>query len=597
MKKILAFISVLAILITVPSWTVYQSHLEAGQTIKEAKCQLVQKRNNPYSTMDDSIYVIKYQHKLPSMNINGRNNGSYNNEEMGMPSLLTTKDTRLGEFIHQLRNVIFDDRRLVFIDGKILMCSKNWIRDHVHEMKAFKHWEYDNESFLNFIIETQSDEGFFYELIKQYDDYHWKMVNEDCFILYPDDNLTLVRLELEADVEYLVVEGAMQCYRVNGDKEWLKKILASLEKGIDYSTSSPKRWDAERGLVKRPFTIDTWDFTYNTDTNNRRIEDNTPMSIMHGDNSGVYQAMGYLSYFNRLLGNHKKAKEWDERAAELKRNMFKYLWNANYFIHQLHLNHNGADTLENVRLSLSNTYNMNRGVTNLEQSRAIIEEYIVRRETTESFAEWFSIDPPYQNGFSGHPPGKYVNGAISPFAAGELAKAAFNNGYEKYGWDIISRFIELMEHDKTIYFLYSPVDKTPQGGGPSAWGAAALMSAIDEGLAGIVDMDTGYKKISFSPRFVVTEYEELRYITGYEKTATLVDTRFIITDKGMRYDIISPATEIEAHILLPDNRQCNYLLVNSVKTPFKEVKIGDSRYLDVKVDSEELTTFEIIWED
>ena len=136
-----------------------------------------------------------------------------------------------------------------------------------------------------------------------------------------------------------------------------------------------------------------------------------------------------------------------------------------------------------------------------------------------------------------------------------------------------------------------------QGGGPSAWGAAALMSAIDEGLAGIVDMDTGYKKISFSPRFVVTEYEELRYITGYEKTATLVDTRFIITDKGMRYDIISPATEIEAHILLPDNRQCNYLLVNSVKTPFKEVKIGDSRYLDVKVDSEELTTFEIIWED
>lgn len=27
--------------------------------------------------------------------------------------------------------------------------------------------------------------------------------------MYPDDNLTLVRLELEADIEYLVVEGCM----------------------------------------------------------------------------------------------------------------------------------------------------------------------------------------------------------------------------------------------------------------------------------------------------------------------------------------------------------------------------------------------------
>lgn len=580
---------------TVPSWTLYQSHLKAGKTVKEAKSLLVPKKNNPYNTMDDDQYLIKLQHKLPSMNIDGRKNGSYNNEEMGMPCILTTQDTKLGEFIHQLRNIIFDDRRLVFIDGKILMCSKNWIRDHVHEMKAFKHWEYDNESYLNFIIETQSGEGFFYELIKQYDDFHWKKVNEDCVVMYPDDNLTLVRLELEADVEYLVVEGVMQCYRVNGDNKWLRKILPSLEKGINYSTSAPKRWDAERGLVKRPFTIDTWDFTYNTPTGNRRIEDDTPMSIMHGDNTGVYQAMVYLAWFNRRLGDNEKAMAWDERAAELKRNIFKYLWNGKYFIHQLHLNHNGADTLENVRLSLSNTYDMNRGITTLEQSRTIIEEYIARRQTTDSFAEWFSIDPPYYGGFSGNQPGSYVNGAISPFAAGELAKAAFNNGYEAYGWDIISRFIKLLERDKTLYFLYSPKDSTPQGGGPSAWGAAGLLSAIDEGLAGIEDMDTGYKKISFSPRFVVTDYEELRYITGYEKTSTIVDIRFIVTDQGMRYDVISPATEIQAHILLPDSRQCKYLLVNSKKTPFKAVKVGDSNYVDVKVDSEKLTSFEIVW--
>lgn len=121
------------------------------------------------------------------------------------------------------------------------------------------------------------------------------------------------------------------------------------------------------------------------------------------------------------------------------------------------------------RLSLSNTYDINRGVTDVWQSRKIIEEYLRRRKTGEAFAEWYSIDPPYEK-FAGYSAGQYVNGALSPFTAGELAKAAFRNGYESYGWDIVSRFTEMLERDKDIYFLYSPKDSMPQGGGPSGWG-------------------------------------------------------------------------------------------------------------------------------
>ena len=130
----------------------------------------------------------------------------------------------------------------------------------------------------------------------------------------------------------------------------------------------------------------------------------------------------------------------------------------------------GLDDKENVRLSLSNTYAMNRGVTTVEQSRSIIEEYLARCKTTKAFAEWFSIDPPYEK-FGGYLPGRYVNGAISPFAAGELAKAAFQNGYESYGWDIICRFQQMINRDNAIYFLYSPDDGQSQGGGPSGMGS------------------------------------------------------------------------------------------------------------------------------
>ncbi len=538
--------------------------------------------------------MIEFEHKLPAMNIDGRKNGTYNNTELAMPGILTTLDHKLGDFMHLLRKNIYAGRSLVFVEGRVLMVNKNWIRDHVHVMKGMRYFEYDMSKFLDFIIETQRNDGQFYELIKQLDDNHWRMVDENCYIIYPEDNLSLVRLELEADIEYLVVEGAMYSYRVNGDDEWIKKVLPNLEKGINYITSDKKRWSKEHGLVMRPFTIDTWDFTNDKNSqNDRRIHDDEKMSIMHGDNSGVYQAMKQLAWFNRRLGNEKKAAEWIERAEILKENMFRYLWNGKFFIHQYHINHNGLDDKENIRLSLSNTYDMNRGVTDTEQSRSIIEEYMRRRETTDKFSEWFTIDPPYES-FLWYKNGEYVNGAISPFTAGELAKAAFNNGYEEYGWDIISRFIELAKRDGDIFFLYFP-DSLPQPQrGPSTWGAAAILSAIDEGLAGIVDVDVRYKKIDFSPKFPVTPYTELRYVTGYEKNNTVVDVKYILTEKGMRYDITSPAKEINARILLPKNKAAAEVYVCEEKVPFEEITVGTSKYVKLTTEKEGTVSFELI---
>ena len=551
----------------------------------------------------DSLQVnmdreVKFVHTLPAMHLTTPPNGTYNNYELGYPSIMTTTDPGLGIMLYQLRNNIYSDRHLVFIDGRTLMCSKNWIRDHVHEMKGFCHWDYDLRSFLDFIIDTQREDGCFYELIKQIDDRHWSYVDDDCYVMYPDDNLALVRLEIEADIEYLVVEGAMCCYRVTGDDGWLKSVLPKLEKGIEYATSAPERWDNEHGLVKRGYTIDTWDFTYMPDAGtNRRIEaGKTPMAIMHGDNSGVWQAMNQLAWMNRRFGNEQKAREWERRAGELRANMFKYLWNGRFFMHQLPLDGASKDGMERTRLSLSNTYDINRGVTDLRQSRSIIEEYMARRDTTTAFAEWFSIDPPYDVFFK-YKPGKYVNGAISPFTAGELAKAAFNNGYEEYGWDIISRFREMIERDGTIYFLYSPGTgmSEAKGAGPSAWGAAALMSAIDEGLAGICNTGCGYDEIYFCPRFPVTGYTELRYITGYELSAKTVDVRYILADNGMRYMVKSPARNIRAHILLPEGRKCHEVRVDGEKQRFSKVSVGDSRYVDFTITADGIADIEILF--
>ena len=539
--------------------------------------------------------MIEFKNQFPRMSVDGKKVGTYNNIELGFPSVMTSSDCDLGMFIRGLRNSINSERALLFIEGKVLMVNKNWIRDYVHTAKAMRHWEYRLQPFYDFIVDTQRKDGQFYELIKQLDDSHWQFVNEDCYILYPEDNLSLVRLELEADIEYLMVEGAVYIYKTTGDNEWLKKVLPKLEKGINYITSDKKRWDSEHGLVMRPFTIDTWDFTDAPDSgSNRRINPNEPMSVMHGDNSGVYQAMNQLAWFNRRLGNEVVAKDWEKRAEVLRNNMFKYLWNGKFFMHQFHLNHNGIDDKESERLSLSNTYDINRGVTVQKQAKTIIEEYMERRKTTKASAEWFSIDPPYEK-FQGCEKGSYVNGAISPFTAGELAKAAFNNGFEEYGWDIITRFMKIIERDGVAYFLYN-TDLTPQPeGGPCAWGAAAFISAVDEGLAGINDAGVNYDEIFFAPKFPVTHYTELRYITGYEVSDTMVDVRYILTESGMRYDVYSPAEKITAHILLPKDKECTAVTVNGENVEFSSETVENSRYVNFVAFPDKKVSIEILF--
>lgn len=523
---------------------------------------------------------MKFSHALPSLTNGDIKCGMYNNPEMEYPGFLNTISPDLGLFMEALRDTVRNERRMLLLDGKVLICCHNWIRDCTYMFDAFKHWEYDNHSFFDYLIENQTDKGFFYELVKQMDDLHWTYVDEECRKLFPEDNVAMVRLELEADIEYLMVLYAKSIYQVEGDKEYIRRILPNLEKGIEYMTSDPKRWNAEIGLVVRPYTIDTWDFTNDesSQTDRRIYEDK--LCAMHGDNSGVYAAMTVLAEFNMMLGNNVKAFEWQERAENLRRAMFEHLWNGRFFMHQLPVTCEPLDEFERERLSLSNTYDMNRGVTSIEQSRSIIGEYMKRRETTDAFCEFFTIDPPYKQ-FMIYPSGKYVNGAMSPFTAGELALAAFQNGYEAYGYDIIKRFTELWKKDKGVYFLYArsggPVSV---GAGPSGWGAAALLKAVEEGLAGVKDLSCKFGILGFAPRWAVTEYKCLRYITGYEKTHIHVDVRYEMNDTQMLYEIHTPSDQINCHILLPENKTCACAEVDGKNVPFMLNTVGDSVYAD-----------------
>ena len=543
---------------------------------------------------------VAFTQALPRMREarTGKTCGRFNNKGLAMPGVLTTGDPTWGDFLHLLRNTINGERSLVFVDGRKMMVNKNWIRDHVHVLKAMRHWEYDYAGYVDFTLRHQRADGCILELVKQADDHHWRYAAPESRKFFPNDNLAMCRLDIEADVEYLLVEGATYCYRISGDDAWLARALPRLEKAIDYMTSDPKRWDAAHGLVKRGYTIDTWDFTYEpASVTNRTLTAATPQAIMHGDNSGVYQAMAQLAWLNGRLGRTAKAAAWRARADALKAAMYKHLWNGRFFFHQLPLNVPPVDAHERERLSLSAAYDMNRGLMPVADCRKTIEEFRRRRQTTECFAEWFTVDPPYDFTFARHPRGDYVNGGVCLFTAGELAKAALENGYEAYGWDILVRVKEMAARDGTLYFLYDRTTATSINAalGPSAWGAASVLSAFDEALAGVRDVGVRYDAIRFSPRWPVTGLDEVRYFTGYEAADAVVDVRYVRRANGLRYLVRAPAKALAAHILLPSGAAAREVWLNGAPRVFETTAVGDSRYVDFETEGTGTYDIEILF--
>ena len=507
-----------------------------------------------------------------------------------IPGLMSADDAGINAFMKKLCATVQKDRYMFFADGVPHVACPSWVRDHIHEMKGYRHWETDLKSFIDFLIEHQTPEGFFYEIVADIDNDHATFVDKDCVYYDKKNNLVFIRLELEADVEYLIVEGACRIYKATGDEAWIRRVLPALEKAINYCTSAPKRWDKEHGLVKRTFTIDTWDFTCGYPATDRRISEGMPLSIMHGDNSGVYQAMLQLAWLNRRFGAEEAAVQWEIRAKELLENINRYLWNGTFYIHQLHLNHQGmpgAD--ENKILSLSNAYDMNRGICSQEQIDSILAEYQRRRETSGAFAEWFSIDPPYEPGFGDldnrrHLAGTYINGGIASFTAGELARAAFNHGHEAYGWDILCRIRKLMERDGDLYFLYHRTTGQNEGGGPSGWGAAAIMEAIDEGLAGMVDAGVCFDRMYFSPKWAVTGLRKVKYVTGYETSHTFAESIYLEEEDQTEIHLGCSSSHVDCHILLPAGKHAASVEIDGVSVPFTESVLHDSVYADFSFD-------------
>ncbi len=434
-----------------------------------------------------------------------------------------------------------------------------WLRDHTYQVRGFRYFETDVTSAIDAFRRAQRPDGSFPDVL----------AHPELGVMRP------LRKEVEADVEYLFVQAVYEAWQITGDDDWLRVNLDAMRRAVRYTMSDPLRWDEERGLVKRPYTIDTWDFSYGpttTDPTTGRpaprhwIDDQTIWGIFHGDNTGLAHALNLLAHIEDRVGDPALAQRWRAGAQGIMERLNALSWNGRFFTHFVPLapfDAPGVDEAE--QLSLSNTYALNRDVLRPGQGRAIVDEYFRRSlRRGEAFAEWYSIDPPFPEGsfgLAGRPgerPGEYVNGGLMPLVGGELARGAFRYGAERYAFEILHRYYFLISNTGATYLWYYPAgnpgisgeDTLPTDG----WGSSAMLGALFEGAAGIEDRNALYRDVVLSPRWMFTrDVDEARVIARYAASKGYVAYHWRRMHNGIELQVTGSGDHIRVRIPLPED--------------------------------------------
>lgn len=494
---------------------------------------------------------------------------------------------RIFDFLKQdLITLTIDGKRVTGFRSPDSQCL--WIRDHQEMMKGGRYLLEDIASAVTCFAEAQTASGRIFDNVTTVPETRTgERENWEKWI----------RVPVEADVEYRFASAVWLAWQTSGDHAWMQEMLPRVEKALSYMMSHPWRWDDKHKLVKRAYTIDTWDFDYTAGRApwlNFDITENTFWGIFHGDNSGLFEASLLLSRMYKYAGLDSQSRKWEQIAAGLRERANKLLFNGRFYTHFHKLTPvsiEGVD--ESEQLSLSNPMAINRGLATHEMAVAIIREYQRRRREGTAFAEWFSIDPPFPSGIFGDEKlveGAYINGGIFPLAGGELALAAFEHGFEEYGIQILRQYKEMIEKTGETYLWYFPdgrpstveTSTSPDALPTDGWGSSSMLCAFTEGLCGVRDMSHSFRDVWLAPRWFAAGQNEAKVTLGYPASSVRFGYEFMYNEKEGRIRLLISAehSRVHLHLLLPSGKQISSSKVNEKQISAESVMVQESRYAE-----------------
>ncbi len=384
---------------------------------------------------------------------------------------------------------------------RIYHITNCWLRFHVYLLEGLKYFGHDLRDGIDLYRDSQRDDGMIWNNVypREVEDSYWDLAfSYDRFIL-PAENKTLEfrRIPVENDAEYVFVEGLYYTWKALGDDIWMASSLDAALKALEYSITSPYRWSKKYQLLKRGYTIDTWDFLAAGEYQHRILDEamhadpeRTRFGIMFGDNTGYAAACRYLAEMLEHVGRQTEAESLRLRSAEIVQRLQQLSWNGRFYTHHVaedpHI-FRDFGVNEADQISLSNAFSLNRGLDH-EQCVQIIRTYYDLRQnlSSDNPNEWYTIYPPFLRNFNN--PWHFVNGGVTPLVAGELARGAFAHGFEDYAGDILQRLYHLgMKHNGSFYGVYAGKVSQPPNRSftPLDLSAYANIDVSGEGRAGM----------------------------------------------------------------------------------------------------------------
>ena len=390
---------------------------------------------------------------------------------------IITDNEQFNQLFDRLKWNIYNpgEARIVRYNDQPWFLMSDWLRDHVNILKGKKYFSRKLKDAIDLFAENQLENGMVFDFYRPASSNYWveRFENRDFIDLREDEGHVFQRVPVENDVEFWFVMGIYHTWQATGDDTWMQERLVNAEKALQYNMTSPFVWSEKYRLIKRAFTIDTWDFTPKDDAAlvggdiMESIPGKSRYGIMHGDNTGFAEACKMLSTMYAYSGNSQKAGHWEEVSNQILDRLNELSWNGQFYTHYVDEEEGvtrdmGVDLKSQIYLS--NSFALNRGI-DPEKATQIINTYKnIRSEMPEkSPAEFYAIYPPFKKGFNINE-WHYVNGGVFPFIGGELALGAYENGEESYASDILTRINDLMDIDDgdLPYYYIGNIPERPE---------------------------------------------------------------------------------------------------------------------------------------
>lgn len=346
-----------------------------------------------------------------------------------------------------------------------------WDLDNSNVMNGIQYFSPYGNGLTDLLRESQRKDGMIWSFVRtNHDDYHYyETAYGPINFFEKDQEAWFVRQPVDNHSDYCYVNMFYKHWKASGDTEWMKKTIASAALALDYCFTDSIRWSKRFQLLKRPYCIDSWDFQIDDKYTPAApisptmviVPGKTKYGVFFGDNTGYFEACNQVAEMYDYMGEKAKAAIYRKRGEDIMLNLTKLSWNGNYFTHFIDEDSTvkrdlGVD--EKSQIAQSNMYSINRGLPH-EMNAAIIKTYQKLRENLPngSPGEWYAIYPPFEKGFGSHDEKwQYMNGGVAGHAIGELARGAYENGYESYASDILYRLLDLGEkYGNKIWFSYT----------------------------------------------------------------------------------------------------------------------------------------------